>query len=145
LCQSLYLTSSWRTASSRPTRMTVTGWDLTARTAPNTSGTGAVSPPMASTAIVIMELKALPRRTGPGKLLLDDFDHFAPLVEAAAWARAMGQFLLMTLGALRDTGAGQAVVGAASRRATLRVAALGIRHRKSFLRNLPGDENPAQR
>jgi hypothetical protein len=40
--------------------------------------------------MVIMEMKALPRRKGPEKLLLDDFDHFAALVETAAWARAMG-------------------------------------------------------
>jgi hypothetical protein len=45
---------------------------------------------MASTAIVIMEMKALPRWKSPEKLLLDDFDHFAAFVIAAARARAVG-------------------------------------------------------
>jgi hypothetical protein len=97
---------------------------------------------MASTAMVIMEMKALPRRKSPEKLLLDDFDHFAALVKAATWARTMGQFLLMALGTLGDADAGQAVVGAAHGCAALGVTALGIRHGKSFLRNLAGSENP---
>jgi hypothetical protein len=73
---------------------------------------------------------------------LDDFDHFAALVETAARAGAMGQLLLMALGALGDAGAGQPIMGATGGGAALGVAALGIRHRKSSLRNLAGSENP---
>jgi hypothetical protein len=94
--------------------------------------------------MVIMEMKALPRRTSPEKLFLDDFDYFAALVIATARAGAMRQLLFVALGALRDAGAGQAVMSSASGGAALRVAALGIRHWKSFLRNLPGRETPCK-
>jgi hypothetical protein len=101
---------------------------------------------MASTAIVIMEMKLLPNRTKVRRnLLLDDFDHFAALVKAAGRAGAMRQFLLVALRALGNTGADQPIVGSAIGRAALGVAALGIRHRKSFLRNLPGSSTPLRR
>jgi len=69
---------------------------------------------MASTAMVIMEMKALPRSKNPESLLLDDFDHFTAFVEAAGGAGAMGELLLVALGALGNAGAGQSIVGPAS-------------------------------
>jgi hypothetical protein len=50
--------------------------------------------------MVIMEMKALPRRTSPEKLFLHDFDYFAALVKATARAGAMRQLLFVALRAL---------------------------------------------
>src|SRR5579885_1415904 len=112
--------SSRRTTSSLPTRMTLTPRVLAARTAPSTSDVGALSPPMASTAMVTM--------TGPGDLFLRDFDDFAPLVLAAMRADPVRQFGLVAVGTFRQAGGLQAVMGPAVLSAPVGVTSFRIRH-----------------
>jgi hypothetical protein len=82
---------------------------------------------------------------GPKMLLLDDFDHFAALVVTAARASTMRKLLFMALRAFGHACKGQTIVGATSGGAALGVPPLRIGHRKSFLRNLPGNANSLQR
>ena len=88
--------SSWRTTSSRPTRITLDGELLGRLNRSFDFGFGGVSPPMASTAMVSMG--------DAERLLFDDLDHFAALVFSAMRANAVREFGLMAIGALRQPG-----------------------------------------
>src|SRR5580658_3802808 len=105
--------------SCRPTRMTLTPNVLAASTAPSTSDFGALSPPIASTAMVTML---------GGWLLLLDFHYFAAFVLSAVRAHAMRQFGLMTVGAFGHPRSLQRIVRAAILCAARGVASFRIRH-----------------
>src|ERR1035441_3552874 len=102
---------------------------LAASTAPSTSAFGALSPPIASTAMVTML---------GGWLLLLDFHYFAALVLSAVRAHAMRQLGLMTVGAFGHPGRFQRIVRTAILCPSRRVASFRIRHfgtSKSLPRN----------
>src|ERR1035438_1103304 len=92
---------------------------LAASTAPSTSAFGALSPPIASTAMVTML---------GGWLLLLDFHDFAALVLSAVRAHAMRQLGLMTVGAFGHPGRFQRIVRTAILCPSRRVASFRIRH-----------------
>src|SRR5438552_3415091 len=96
--------NSARNCSCGPTSSTSTWWCLEARIAPSTSGLGALSVPIASTAMmvgmggcgIVIQIGAVAK----GLALLLDFYHFAPFVISTFGACAMWHLLLMTIGAL---------------------------------------------
>src|SRR5208283_4435604 len=109
--------------------MTLTPKVLAALTAPSTSAFGALSPPIASTAMVTM--------LGRWLLLLD-FHYFAALVLSAVRAHAVRQLGLMTVGAFGHPGSFQRIMRAASLGPPRGVASFRIRHfstSKSLPRN----------
>src|SRR5436305_13317741 len=117
--RSSYCSSSRRTTSSWPTRMTLTPRSLAARTAPSTSAVGAWSPPIASTAMVSIFGR---------RLFLGHFDDFAALVLPAFGADAVRQFGFVTVRAFRQPGRLQRIVGAAGGGPLVGVSAFRIRH-----------------
>ena len=99
------------------------------RRPPRTSAFGALSPPIASTAMVTM---------WGGWLLLLDFHYFAAFVLSAVRAHAMRQLRFMTVGAFGHPGSFQRIVRAAILGAARGVASFRIRHfvtSKSLPRN----------
>src|SRR5437763_4050912 len=146
--------SSCRTASSLPTSRTRCPYSRAAWMAPSTSGAGARSEPIASTAMVsrleVMLARhpeqhtilftqqsrtACLRRASGQCLCFFDFEDFAALVHAALRACVMRQLLLFAVRALGDGSAGECVVRAAGASARFGVAPFWIRHWK-FLSNL---------
>jgi hypothetical protein len=110
------------TTSCLPTRMTRTPSERAARMAPSTSAFGASSPPIASTAMVTMEL------TISGALFFRDFDHFAALVAAAMRTGAVRKLRFVAIGALGVAEHAQMVVSPARGGALLGVSSFWIRH-----------------
>src|SRR5437868_2241372 len=100
--------------------------------APSTSGLGALSVPIASTAMMvgmggcgIVIQMALSRKD---LALLLDFNHFSSLVVSAFATSAMRHLLLVTIGAFRQRLRSQEIMGAALCGPGFRVAAFRIRH-----------------
>src|SRR6266568_395431 len=99
--------------------MTLTPRLLAAWTAPSTSDLGALSPPIASTAMVTI---------WGSVLLLSDFDYFTALVLPTVRAHAVGEFGLMAVGTFRKAGSLQSIMRAARARPLVGVSTFGIRH-----------------
>src|SRR5215467_1391671 len=125
-CQSC-LPSSAFTTEGWPTSTTRTPSSRAASTLPSTSGRGAWSPPIASTAIVIMESYC--RRTGNGRIRLGRgvFDGLA-LVIAAVRASLVRLLHFVAVGALAQGRLGQMVVRPPGAGPPLRMAPFWIWH-----------------
>src|SRR5579862_550407 len=117
---SRYSWSSGRIRSCGPTRYTCTGRVRQARMAPRISGSGALSAPMASRAMLVSIVAEL-----AGFLHIE---YIAALVGAALGAGPVGQLALVAVRALGNTGGGQRIMCAAFGGAGLGVAPLWIRH-----------------
>src|SRR5271156_5890304 len=132
--------SSCRTVASMPTSRIRTPSSRAARIAPSTSARGAWSPPMASTALVVIYTpmgtqRAPNRKEGDGNLgcLGSGVNHFPTLIEAAMGTRIVGQLFLV---AVRAFGQGQGrkeIVGTPLVLARMRVTAFWIRHCSSSI------------
>src|SRR5277367_2542265 len=132
--------SSCRTVASMPTSRIRTPSSRAARIAPSTSARGAWSPPMASTAMVVIYTpmgtqRAPNRKEGDGNLgcLGSGVNHFPTLIEAAMGTRIVGQLFLV---AVRAFGQGQGrkeIVGTPLVLARMRVTAFWIRHCSSSI------------
>ena len=115
-------------------------YDLAARIAPSTSGFGQRSPPIASTAIVIIYeifvrarfAVARNRKRTRRRLLLFDLDDFASLILAAMRAGPVRAYFLVTIGALGKLRCFQRIMGTPRGRAALGVSAFGIWHASIF-------------
>src|SRR5271163_315240 len=121
------LASSARTTFGCPTSITRTPNSRAASTLPSTSGRGALSPPMASTAIVIMDdlpagYRAL--RLGRRRFLFHGF----AFVIATVWAGLMGLLHFVAIGAFAERGLAEKIVGAARAGSTFRVPSFWVRH-----------------
>src|SRR5438067_1590601 len=117
----LWDSSSRSTVSPSPTRRTRCPNSRAAWMAPSTSGTGALSPPIASTAMVTIGWLVY-------SLLGGCFYDFAALVLTAMRANAMRHFGFVAVGALGVRGFAQGIVGAAFLSARVGVSSFRIRH-----------------
>src|SRR5581483_50094 len=98
-------------SSERPTRMTPTSKSRAASSAPSTSLVGAKSPPIASTAILIISVRQ--SIADCGLLFFLHFDGDAPAVEATLRADAVRQARLAAVRAGARIGWDQVIVRAA--------------------------------
>src|SRR6266566_2801002 len=103
--------------------MTLTPRVLAARIAPSTSGLGAWSAPMASTAIVTIMEGGLPQ-----PLFLGHFDHFTSMILPAMGTDAVGKTIFVTGRTFGKRGPLQMIVGAALSPARGGVSSFRIRH-----------------
>src|SRR5438874_3195090 len=103
--------------------MTLTPSVLAARIAPSTSGLGAWSAPIASTAIVTIIEGSLPQ-----PLFLGHFDHFTSMILPAMRTDAVGKTKLVTGRTFRKRRPFQMIVGAALSPARGGVSSFWIRH-----------------
>src|SRR6267142_1239630 len=94
---------------------------------PSISGLGALSEPMASTAITVC-IEGQPQTSGNllGDFRLDDLAPFGVSAFGADAVRKSG--FLVAVGAFRDSGGGKEIMGAATGGAGLRVPPFGIWH-----------------
>src|SRR5579862_2553706 len=116
--------SSRRRTSSWPTRMTFTPSVDAARIAPSTSDLGARSPPMASTAMVVIGSRS--------SLLFGDLDYFPALVFSAMRAYAVRDLGLVAARTLRQNRSAERIVRAARRSAAFGMTSFWIRHGSSL-------------
>src|SRR5438876_6132227 len=99
-----------RSLSSGPTRCTRTSNWRAARTAPRTSGSGALSEPIASTTMSVGISRDQREIGGAGlRVLACFFGHkdIATLIRTALFAGTMGKLALVAVRALGEAGGGQ--------------------------------------
>src|SRR3984957_1743054 len=140
--------SSCRTVASIPTKSMRTPSSRAASIAPSTSARGAWSPPIASTAMVVIYTpmgtqRAPNRKVGDENLgcLGSGVNHFPTLVEAAMGTRIVGQLFLVAVGAFGQGQGRKKVVGTPLVLARMRVTAFWIRHSSSSI-DRPLQERP---
>src|ERR1700722_20348258 len=117
-----------RSLSSGPTRWTRTPYWRAARTAPRTSGSGALSEPIASTTMSVGIRREEQGFGCQGLACFFGHDNIAALVLAALTAGTVGQLALVAVRALGEAGGGKKVVAAAIGSSLLRVAPFWIKH-----------------
>src|SRR5579871_2695829 len=101
--------------------------------APSTSGLGARSEPIASTAITV----GMGCQSETPLLGFFHFQDFAALIVPALGAGAVGKFALVTVGALRQGVRGQMIVRPPRGRAPLRMSSFWICHKNPSVFPIP--------